>query len=75
MMTALRTAIVPFYILLCIMLGGSAQGIWGNMALQLIGIGIIAWTLLDANSLRVPKPAKSLIRHCRSHGRACRWSS
>ena len=60
MMTALRTAIVPFYILLCIMLGGSAQGMWGNMALQLIGIGIIAWTLLDANSLRVPKPAKSL---------------
>ena len=48
MMTTLRTAIVPAYILLCIMLGGSAQGIWGNMVLQLIGIGIIVWSLLDA---------------------------
>src|SRR6187401_79715 len=61
MMTTLRTSIVPAYILLCIMLGGSTQGIWGNMVLQLLGIGIIAWTLLNANSLGVPKPAKPLL--------------
>ena len=60
MMATLRAAIVPVYILLCIMLGGSAQGIWGNMVLQLLGIGIIAWTLLSADSLRMPKSAKPL---------------
>lgn len=61
-MTArLRTAIVPAYVLLCILLGGSVQGIWGNMVLQLVGIGIIAWSLLSARSLRVPGSAKPLM--------------
>ena len=34
---------VPSYLLLCLLLGGSGQGIWANMLLQLLGLGLIAW--------------------------------
>jgi O-antigen ligase len=37
--------LVPAYLVMCIALGGSAQGIWVNMLLQLVGLGLIAWTL------------------------------
>lgn len=39
----LGSALVAGYLFLCIVLGGSAQGTWGNLALQLLGIGLIAW--------------------------------
>src|SRR5205085_6925802 len=35
----------PLYLLACLVLGGSAQGIWQNAALQLLGIAIIAWAI------------------------------
>lgn len=38
-----KSAIAPAYLLACLILGGSAQGIWPNMILQLVGVGIIAW--------------------------------
>lgn len=41
----LRYAIGPVYLFLCLVLGGSAQGIWGNMALQLLGLVILAATV------------------------------
>ena len=44
MASALRQAVAPVYLFLCLMLGGSAQGIWGNALLQLIGLAIIAWS-------------------------------
>lgn len=40
----LRSAVVPLYVLLCLVLGGSAQGIWSNAALQLLAVAIIAWS-------------------------------
>ena len=60
MKEAVRSAIVPVYVFLCILLGGSVQGIWGNMALQLLGIAIFAWIILTADSLRLSGSAKSL---------------
>ncbi|HKX91516.1 MAG TPA: O-antigen ligase family protein [Sphingomicrobium sp.] len=46
-MTArLRDAAAPAYLLLCLILGGSRQGIWGTMLLQLLGIALIAWAAL-----------------------------
>lgn len=39
----LRQGIAPAYLFLCLLLGGSAQGIWQNMMLQLLGLLIIAW--------------------------------
>lgn len=38
-----RDAVAPLYLLLCLIVGGSAQGIWANMLLQLLGVGILAW--------------------------------
>ena len=43
MTNALRQSVAPFYLLACIVLGGSAQGIWTNALLQLVGLAIIAW--------------------------------
>ena len=39
----LRDLAAPAYLLACLILGGSAQGIWANMVLQLAGLGLIAW--------------------------------
>lgn len=41
-----RSLLVASYLLLCILLGGSGQGIWRNLALQLLGIALIAWATL-----------------------------
>lgn len=46
-----RSMVVAGYLLLCILLGGSAQGIWSNLALQLLGIALIAWAAI------APEPA------------------
>ena len=43
MVSRLRGAAVPAYVLLCLTLGGSGQGIWANMVLQLLGLGLLAW--------------------------------
>lgn len=37
-----KSALVAGYVLFCIVLGGSAQGAWTNLALQLAGIGLLA---------------------------------
>jgi O-antigen ligase len=39
-----KNAVAPLYLLACLILGGSTQGIWQNMALQLTGLAIIAWS-------------------------------
>ncbi len=56
----MRSAVVPAYILLCIVLGGSAQGYWGAAILQVLGIAIIAWSLLTPDRLRLSGPAMAL---------------
>jgi O-antigen ligase len=60
MMGVIRAAAVPAYILLCIVLGGSTQGYWGAATLQLLGISIIAWSLLTPDRLPLSGPAKGL---------------
>lgn len=49
-----RQSVAPLYLLLCLLLGGSVQGILANMALQLIGIGLIAWSVLSGEPLQRP---------------------
>lgn len=56
MKKTLRHAVVPAFVLLCLLLGGSPQGIWRNLALQLVGIAMLAWALLARNRT-VPTPA------------------
>ena len=43
MVSRARQLVAPLYLFLCLIIGGSAQGIWGNMVLQLLGLAIIAW--------------------------------
>jgi O-antigen ligase len=46
MASRVREAAAPLYLLLCLLLGGSAQGILANMLLQLLGIALLAWSAL-----------------------------
>lgn len=56
-----REALIPAYLLLCLVLGGaSAGGIWANMVLQLLGIPIILWALLRPSSPLRSRPAQRL---------------
>lgn len=54
----LRFALVPAFILLCMVLGGSAQGVWTNALLQLIAIAIMAWAVLARKAQSAGGPAK-----------------
>lgn len=61
MTSRLREAVGPSYLLLCLLLGGSAQGIWMNMVLQIAGVAIIAWAAMGPASRRTPAPARQIL--------------
>jgi O-antigen ligase len=56
-----REAIGPAYLFLCLILGGSAQGIWQNMVLQLFGLSILAWAASPGAGQPVIGPARQLL--------------
>lgn len=56
-----RTFVAPAYLFACLVLGGSAQGIWQNMVLQLAGVAIIAWAALDRKEPRPARTARQLL--------------
>jgi O-antigen ligase len=56
-----RIAIAPLYLFACLILGGSAQGVWQNMALQLVGIAIIAWSVAAQAEDPLAPPARALL--------------
>ena len=53
-----RQLVVPAYLFLCLLLGGSAQAVWGNMLLQLLGLAIIAWALAEQPEEPMIAPAR-----------------
>jgi len=55
-----REAVAPAYLFLCLIAGGSVQGIWANMVLQLIGIALIAWAATARNVPALAPPARWL---------------
>ena len=61
MPSASKSAVAPLYLLACLVLGGSAQGIWQNMLLQLAGLAIIAWAAASAADEPIPKRTRSLL--------------
>ena len=61
MPSAARSALAPLYLFACLLLGGSAQGIWGNMFLQLAGLAIIAWAATAPADVPLPRAAKTLL--------------
>lgn len=61
MLSRARALVAPAYLFACIVLGGSAQGIWQNMLLQLAGVAIIAWAAMDAGGDRLTAAARHLL--------------
>ena len=61
MASLLREAVVPAYIFLCLLLGGSVQGAWFNMTLQLAGLAMIAWSALASDERPPTRPARMLL--------------
>ena len=61
MLSRARTGVAPAYLFACLILGGSAQGIWQNMLLQLGGVAIIAWAALDRRDGELARPARHLL--------------
>jgi O-antigen ligase len=61
MIDRIRPAIAPGYLFLCLVLGGSPQGAWGNAILQLLAVAIIAWALIEWRSEALPRIARQLM--------------
>lgn len=56
-----KEAILPFYLFLCLMIGGSTQGIWANALLQLLAIAILAWSAVTRGPQALPRAARQLL--------------
>ena len=61
MVKRLNEGVAPAYLFLCLVLGGSAQGIWVNAVLQLLGLVILAWTALAPAREPLLPPARQLL--------------
>ena len=61
MHSRVRQAVVPAYLFACLILGGSAQGIWQNMVLQLAGVAIIGWAAASSSAEPIAAPARNLL--------------
>lgn len=60
-MNRVRHLVLPAYLILCLTFGGSAQGIWQNMVLQLLALGILLWALLSPTPEETTAASKPLI--------------
>jgi O-antigen ligase len=61
MASAGRILVAPAYLLACLVLGGSAQGVWQNMVLQLAGVAVIAWAAMDKGDEPLSPAARQLL--------------
>lgn len=52
---------VPAYLLLCLLLGGSGQGIWSSAALQLLALPLIGWAAMSRQRESLPQEARQLL--------------
>jgi hypothetical protein len=64
MKQSLRAAVVPLFMLACLLLGGSAGAAWPNMALQLSAIAILACAVMSAPRMQAGMPERNLVRLC-----------
>lgn len=60
-MTRAREAILPSYLFLCLLIGGSTQGVWANALLQLLAIAILAWSALSSDPPALPRAGRHLL--------------
>jgi len=57
----LRRAAAPSYLFLCLLLGGSSQGTWGNAILRLIAVALVAWALVAPREEGMPRAIRQLL--------------
>ena len=60
----LRGAVVPLFLLACLLLGGSTRAAWPNMALQLGAIVILAWAALATPRAQSGLPGRNWCAVC-----------
>lgn len=60
-MREVRSAVAPLYLLAALVLGGSSQGVWQNMALQIVGVAIIAWAAIAPSDDPLPRAARPVL--------------
>ena len=56
-----RRFVLPVYIFLCLLAGGSSQGNWSNAALQLIGAAMLAYVAIARRGEAPGKSGKTLL--------------
>jgi O-antigen ligase len=61
MLSRARAIVAPAYLFACLVLGGSAQGLWQNMLIQLAGVAIIAWAACDGSEEPIAPAARQLL--------------
>lgn len=61
MVSRARALIGPCYLFACVLLGGSAQGVWSNMLLQLAGVAVIAWAAMAKADQPLSRSARQLL--------------
>lgn len=61
MVKQLRQGVAPLYLFLCLLMGGSAQGPFANLFLQLVGLAIIAWAAVAPAEEPLAGPARQLL--------------
>ncbi len=59
-----RLSVIPLYLALCLILGGSVRGIWANAVLQLLALPIIAVALSVDGETATPRPVRQLLAIC-----------
>jgi O-antigen ligase len=60
-MTKAKEAIIPAFLGLCLLIGGSTQGIWANALLQLLAVAILAWSAVTRDPQVMPLAARRLL--------------
>ena len=60
-MTRVKLAILPIFLLLCLLLGGSSRGVWANAILQVLAIMILVWALLARDTPPLPSSSRRLL--------------
>ena len=61
MRARLHGFLVPAFLLLCLLLGGSVQGVWRTMILQLFAIALIAWAAFSPEREPTTRAARLLL--------------
>ncbi len=57
----LPSLIIPVYLFACLLLGGSAQAVWGNLLLQLSGLAILLWAVATPKPMALAPHARPLV--------------